>query len=88
MDVKIERPKGIRGVKPKYWAYIGCGIVAVALIIWLATTDIASTYKVEKAGLSIAEVKSQKFDDYVRVDGFSIVHIPPAILAMPRKGIL
>ena len=81
MDVKIERPKGIRGVKPKYWAYIGCGIVAVALIIWLATTDIASTYKVEKAGLSIAEVKSQKFDDYVRVDGrvepISTVQISP-----------
>lgn len=81
MDVKIERPKGIRGVKPKYWAYIGCGIVAVALIIWLATTDIASTYKVEKTGLSIAEVKSQKFDDYVRVDGrvepISTVQISP-----------
>ncbi|MDE6422655.1 MAG: biotin/lipoyl-binding protein, partial [Muribaculaceae bacterium] len=81
MDVKIEKPKGIRGVKPKYWAYIGCGIVAVALIVWLATTDIASTYKVEKAGLSIAEVKSQKFDDYVRVDGrvepISTVQISP-----------
>ena len=81
MDVKIERPKGIRGVKPKYWAYIGCGIVAVALILWLATTDIASTYKVEKTGLSIAEVKSQKFDDYVRVDGrvepISTVQISP-----------
>ena len=81
MDVKIEGPKGIRGVKPKYWAYIGCGIVAVALIIWLATTDIASTYKVEKTGLSIAEVKSQKFDDYVRVDGrvepISTVQISP-----------
>ncbi len=81
MDVKIERPKGIRGIKPKYWAYIGCGIVALALIIWLATSDIANTYKVERTGLNIGEVKSLKFDDYVRVDGrvepISIVQVSP-----------
>ncbi len=69
MDVKIERPKGIRGIKPRYWVYIGCGIVAIALIVWLATSDISSTYKVERTGLNIADVKQQKFDDYVRVDG-------------------
>lgn len=81
MDVKIEKPKGIKGMKPKYWVFIGCGILIVGLIIWLATSDIASTYKVEKTGLSIAEVKSQKFDDYVRVDGrvepISTVQISP-----------
>ncbi|MDE5882867.1 MAG: efflux RND transporter periplasmic adaptor subunit [Muribaculaceae bacterium] len=81
MDVKIEKPKGIKGIKPKYWVFIGCGILIVGLIIWLATSDIASTYKVEKTGLSIAEVKSQKFDDYVRVDGrvepISTVQISP-----------
>ncbi|MDE5813984.1 MAG: efflux RND transporter periplasmic adaptor subunit [Muribaculaceae bacterium] len=69
MDVKIERPKGIKGIKPKYWVYAGCVIIAVALIIWLATSDIASTYSVELTGINIADVKSQKFDDYVRVDG-------------------
>ncbi len=69
MDVKIEKPKGIRGLRLKHWLCIGAGVVAVALVIWLATTDIASTYKVEKSGLNIAEVKSQKFEDYVRVDG-------------------
>ncbi len=81
MDVKIEKPKGIKGIKPIYWVYIGCGILALALILWLATSDIASTYKVEKTGLSIADVKSQKFDDYVRVDGrvepISTVQISP-----------
>lgn len=81
MDVKIERPKGIRGVKPKYWVYIGCGLIGIALIIWLATSDIASTYKVDSIGLNIADVKSQKFDDYVRVDGriepISTVQISP-----------
>ncbi len=81
MDVKIEKPKGIKGIKTKYWVYIGCGLVAVALIIWLATSDIASTYKVERTGLNMADVKLQKFDDYVRVDGrvepISTVQISP-----------
>lgn len=81
MDVKIERPKGIKGIKPKYWIYIGCGVVALGLIVWLATSDIASTYKVERTGLNITDVKSQKFDDYVRVDGrvepISTVQISP-----------
>lgn len=81
MDVKIERPKGIKGVKPIYWLYLVCGIIAVALIIWLATSDIASTYKVERTGINIADVKSQKFDDYVRVDGriepISTVQVSP-----------
>ena len=22
MDVKIEKPKGIKGMKPKYWVYV------------------------------------------------------------------
>lgn len=69
MDVKIEKKKGIRGIKPAYWAYAGLGIVAIALIVWISLSDIASTYKVERKGINIAEVKSQKFDDYVRVDG-------------------
>lgn len=81
MDVKIEKPKGIRGIKPKYWVYLGCGVAVIALIIWLATSDIASTYKVERTGINIAEVKSQKFDDYVRVDGrvepISTVQVSP-----------
>lgn len=81
MDVKIERPKGIKGVKPIYWIYIGCGVIALALIIWLATSDIASTYKIERTGINIADVKSQKFDDYVRVDGriepISTVQVSP-----------
>lgn len=69
MDVKIEKKKGIKGIKPAYWVYTGLGVVAVALIVWISLSDIASTYKVERTGINIAEVKSQKFDDYVRVDG-------------------
>lgn len=81
MDVKIERPKGIKGIKPKYWIYIGCGVVAVVLLVLLVTSDIASTLKVDSTALNIADVKSYKFDDYVRVDGrvapISTVQISP-----------
>ncbi len=69
MDVKIEKPKGIRGLTLKHWLYIVTGVLTVALVIWLTTTDLASTYKVEKSSLNIAEVQSRKFEDYVRVDG-------------------
>ncbi len=81
MDVKIERPKGIKGVKPKYWLYAGGAVVATAAVILLATSNIASTYKVDSADLNIADVKSGKFDDYVRVDGrvepINMVQISP-----------
>ena len=81
MDVKIERPKGIKGIKKNYLIYAGCGIAAIILIVWLDTTDIASTYKVEQTGLNIEDVKAMKFDDYVRVDGrvepISTVQISP-----------
>lgn len=81
MDVKIEKPKGIRGIKPKYWLYAGGVAVVAAAFIWLATSDMASTYKVDKTGLSIADVRKSKFDDYVRVDGrvepISTVQVSP-----------
>lgn len=81
MDVKIEKPKGIRGIKPKYWIYLATAVIAVVVIAWLATTDIASTYKADRTGLNIADVKLMKFDDYVRVDGrvepISTVQISP-----------
>ena len=81
MDVKIQRPKGLKGIKTIYWLYIGGAVLLVTAIIWLATSDIASTYKVERIGLNIADVKLQKFDDYVRVDGrvepISTVQISP-----------
>lgn len=81
MDIKIEKKKGIRGIRPKQWLYIGSGIAAAAVIIWLATSDLASTYKVDSIGLNIADVKKAQFDDFVRVDGrvmpISTVQISP-----------
>ncbi len=81
MDIQIGKKKGLRAIKPMQWVYIGIGACLVAAIIWLATSDLSSTYKVDKRGLNIADVKSGQFDDFVRVDGrvlpISTVQISP-----------
>lgn len=81
MDIKIEKKKGLRGIKPMQWFYIGAGICLAAAIAWVATSDIASSFKVDKRGLNIAEAKQGQFDDFVRVDGrvtpISTVQVSP-----------
>ena len=69
MDVKIEKKKGFKGIKPRYWAYIGAGVLLLWIVVWLSTSDMSSTYKVDSTGLQIADVQQELFDDYVRVDG-------------------
>ena len=69
MDVKIEKKKGLRGIKPRYWAYMGAGALLLWIVIWLSTSDMSATYKVDSTGLQIADVQKDLFDDYVRVDG-------------------
>lgn len=69
MDIKIEKKKGIRGIKPRYYAYGGAALLLIAAIVWLATSNAASTYKVDRTGLNIAEARKGQFDDFVRVDG-------------------
>ena len=68
MDVKIEKKKGLRGIKPRYWAYMGAGALLLWIVIWLSTSDMSATYKVDSTGLQIADVQKDLFDDYVRVD--------------------
>ena len=69
MDVKIEKKKGLRGIKPRYWAYMGAGALLLWIVIWLSTSDMSATYKVDSTGLQIADVQKDLFDDYVSVDG-------------------
>ena len=92
MDVKIEKKKGIRGIKPRQWAYIAAGACAVALVTWLATSDMASTYKVDRAGLNIAEATDGQFDDFVRVDGcvlpISTVQVSPEEGGIVREKVV
>ena len=81
MDIKIEKKKGLRGIKPRYWIYLSGGVIAIAAIVWLLTSDLASTYKADRRGLNIADVTEGQFDDFVRIDGrvlpISTVQISP-----------
>lgn len=79
MDIKIEKKKYL--IPRKYWPWIGGGVVIVAALVFLATSNFNSTLKVERRGISIGEVKQAEFNDYVSVDGrvvpISIVQISP-----------
>lgn len=92
MDVKIEKPKGLKGIKPKYWIYIICAIAVISTVVWLTTSDLSNTYKVDGTGLNIAEVRTQKFDDYVRVDGrvepISTVQLSPEEGGIVREKVV
>lgn len=92
MDIKIEKKKGIRGLKPRHWAYAAAGACAVGLFVWLATSDLASTYKTDRTGLNIAEAVLGQFDDFVRVDGrvlpISTVQISPEEGGIVREKVV
>lgn len=79
MDIKIEKKKYL--VPRKYWPWIGGGLVLVAALAWLATSNFTQTLRVDRRGLSIGEVRRDQFNDYVSVDGrvvpISIVQISP-----------
>ncbi len=84
MDIQIEKKKGLRAIKPKHWIYIGIVACLIIAIIWLATSDLASTYKADRRGLNIAEVTFGQFDDFVRVDG-SVLPIS-SVQVSPEEG--
>lgn len=69
MDIKIEKPTGIKALfTKKYLPYYG-GIFLIAFVIWLIFKDNSSTLRVDSKTISIAEVKKGEFNDYVRVSG-------------------
>ncbi len=82
MDIKIEKKK--YWVPKKYWPWIGGGTVIVAVLVWLATGNFASTLKVERRGLSIGNVEKKEFNDYVSVDG-QVVPIQ-VVQVSPQEG--
>lgn len=79
MDIKIEKKKYI--IPKKYWPWAGCGLLLVAALVFLATSNFNSTLKVDSRGISIGDVRRAEFNDYVSVDGrvvpISIVQISP-----------
>lgn len=82
MDIKIEKKK--YWVPKKYWPWMGGGTVIVAVLVWLAMGNFASTLKVERRGLSIGNVEKKDFNDYVSVDG-QVVPIQ-VVQVSPQEG--
>ena len=69
MDKIIEMKKGIAVAFTKkslpYWF----GAFMAAFILWLVLRDDASTLRVNGETLSISEVRSGEFNDYIRISG-------------------
>ena len=90
MDIKIEKKKYL--VPKKYWPWLGGGTVIVAVLVWLATGNFASTLKVERRGLSIGKVERKEFNDYVSVDGqvvpIQVVQVSPEEGGIVRERVV
>lgn len=66
MDIKIEKKKGIQ---KKHIPYIIGGVLLLALIGWSIFGSHKSTLRVDRKGIVAQEVKSDVFNDFVRIDG-------------------
>lgn len=79
MDIEIQKTR--RYYLRKWWPYAAGGILLLTVVVWLATSRIGSTLKVDSRGLNIGTVSYAQFDDYVSIDGqvapISIVQISP-----------
>ena len=67
MDRVIEKTKGQRLMK--YWPYVTGGVLLLVILGWLLFGNHASTLRVSQDELTISEVKSAEFKDYVRTNG-------------------
>ncbi len=78
MDIKIERKKGPT-TKQTIIGTISIG--AVALLVWAIVSGSRGAMRVERSQMTVAEVKSGEFNDYVRVNGqvapIQVVQISP-----------
>ena len=84
MDKPIEKKKGIALVFSKkalpYWF----GAMMAAFILWLIFRDDASTLRINGDTLTVSEVRSGEFNDYIRVSGQ--VHPMTTIQLSPREA--
>ena len=69
MDKKIEPKKGMALLLSKkaipYWS----ALLVVAFVLYLILRDNVSTLRIDNEALSISEVVSGDFNDYIRVNG-------------------
>ncbi len=69
MDIKIEKPTGIKALLTKKSLPYIAGAIFIIFVIWLIFRDNSSTLRVDAKTISIAEVRKGEFNDYVRVTG-------------------
>ena len=69
MDKIIEKKKGIAVAFTKKALPFWFGALMAAFILWLVLRDDASTLRVNGETLSISEVRSGEFNDYIRISG-------------------
>lgn len=67
MDRVIEKKKGFQ--LKKHGPYVAGGCLLLAILGWVAFGNHASTLRVSQDELTISEVKSAEFKDYVRTNG-------------------
>lgn len=84
MDRKIEKKKGLallfsRKAMP-YWF----GTFIAAFILWVALRDNSSTLRVNADLITIGEVQSGEFNDYIRISGQ--VHPMTTVQLSPRES--
>lgn len=84
MDRKIEKKKGLallfsRKALP-YWF----GTFIAAFILWVALRDNSSTLRVNADLITIGEVQSGEFNDYIRISGQ--VHPMTTVQLSPRES--
>ena len=79
MDRVIEKTKTQRLMK--YWPYVAGASLLLVILGWLAFGNHASTLRVSKDELTVSEVRSAEFKDYVRTNGqvmpIQVVQISP-----------
>lgn len=66
MDIKIEKKKGLQ---KKHIPYILGGTLLLLLIGWSIFGNHKSTLRVDRKGIVVQDVKSDVFNDFVRIDG-------------------
>lgn len=66
MDIKLEKKKGLR---KKHIPYVLGGALVLLFAGWLIFADHSSSYKADARTVTIGEVTSGEFNDYVRVNG-------------------
>ena len=84
MDRKIEKKKGLALVFSRkalpYWF----GTFIAAFIVWVALRDNSSTLRVNADLITIGEVQSGEFNDYIRISGQ--VHPMTTVQLSPRES--